>query len=299
MKKTIVAVIISLFVIVSAYPASADLVKIADNVYSYIDVKNPSPENAFSANAGIIIGKDGVAVVDTLISSKTAARFIEDIKKITDKPIRYVINTHYHLDHAFGNSEFEKTGAAIIGHDNCRLNIRKNGDNALKEAAHYGMSEKDLEGTRVAWPSVSFRDKMTIDLGDEIIELIYFAPSHSPDSILVFLPEKRLLFSGDVLFTDFHPFMGEGDLDGWLRILDYILYLDVDKIIPGHGPLSTKNDVKDMKEYLILFDKNAKELASKSKDAKQIEAELLKILPKRSRGEFLISSNIKMKYLKE
>lgn len=290
---------VSVCVIFSVHPASAELVKIAENVYSYIDVKNPSPENGYGANAGIIIGRDGIVVVDTLISSKTAIRFIEDIRKITDKPIKYVINTHYHFDHAFGNSEFEKLGAVIIGHDNCRLSIRKNADHALKDAANFGLTDKDLEGTKIVWPSVSFRDKMTIDLGNEIIELMYFAPSHSADSILVFLPEKKLLFSGDVLFTDFHPFIAEGDLDGWNRILDYILYMDVEKIIPGHGPLSSKNDVKDMKDYLLLFDKQAKELALKSKDAKYIEAELLKILPKKSRGEFLVPSNIKMKYLKE
>src|SRR5512140_3087910 len=77
--------------------AEGGLTRIADNVYSYVDVKGATPQNSFGANAGIVIGKNGILVVDTLISSKEAKRFLQDIRKVSDKPIKYVINTHYHL----------------------------------------------------------------------------------------------------------------------------------------------------------------------------------------------------------
>lgn len=103
--------------------AQEALTKIADNVYSYVDVKNSSPSNSFGTNAGIIIGKDGIVVIDTLVSSKEAKRFIKDIRAVSDKPIKYVVNTHYHLDHTFGNSEFVKLGATVISHINCKNNL--------------------------------------------------------------------------------------------------------------------------------------------------------------------------------
>jgi len=298
MKKVIGFCFIVVCVFVSAQTVCADLVKITDNVYSYVDVKDASPANSFGANAGIIIGKDGIVVVDTLVSSKEALRFIEDIRKVSDKPVRYVVNTHYHFDHAFGNSEFEKLGAVIVGHENCKANSEKTAGQALKNAEKYGLTSEDIEGTRIAGYSLTFRNRMTIEMpGSTIIELIYFAPSHSTGSTLVYLPTEKVLFAGDILFTDFHPFMGESDIAGWLRVLDYILWLDVEKVIPGHGPLSSKKDVRDMKNYLILFDKHATGLAAKSKDVKHIESEMLKILPKKSRGAFLIPGNIQMKYM--
>ena len=79
------------------------LAKIAEGIYSYVDQKNPVPGSSFGANAGIIIGKEGIVVVDTLISSKEAQHFISDIRAVSDKPIKYVVNTHEHLDHSLGN----------------------------------------------------------------------------------------------------------------------------------------------------------------------------------------------------
>ena len=120
--------------------AQDGLTKIADNVYSYVDIKNGSPKNSYGANAGIIIGTDGIIVIDTLISSKEAKRFIKDIRAVTDKPVKWVVNTHYHLDHAFGNAEFVKLGATVISHENCKRNLTDRGEAALKNAGNYGLT---------------------------------------------------------------------------------------------------------------------------------------------------------------
>ena len=292
-----VAVLISLFA-PGAF-ALEGLTKIADNVYSYVDVKNGSPANSFAANAGIIVGRDGIVVIDTFISAKEAQRFIKDIRKVSDKPIRYVIDTHYHLDHAFGNAEFAKLGAVVISHVNDGKNLEKNGEPTLKNAKNFGLTDEDMAGTVIALPSLTFTDRMTIELGGERIELIYVAPSHTSGSILVHVPDKKVLFAGDILFTDFHPFMAEGDIAGWLRNLDYMATLDVERIVPGHGPLSGKKDIAEMKNYLVTFDTKARELAAKSGDATAIAAELKKSLPARAQGEWMIPYNLKTKYLKE
>ncbi len=299
MKRFIVFTAVFLIATVSGNAfALQGLTKIADNVYSYADVKNPAPANSFAANAGIIIGSDGILVVDTLISAKEAQRFMADIGKVSPKPVKYVVDTHYHLDHAFGNGEFAKAGAIIISHAADRKNLEEKGETTLKSIKEFGLTEEDMRGTGIALPALTFSDRMTVYLGNEKVELIYIAPSHTKGSVLVYLPERKILFTGDILFTDFHPYLGEGDLEGWIRNLDYILSLDVKTIIPGHGPLSGKKDVEQMKEYLVAFDKKARELAAVSNDPDYIASELKKSLPARSRGDFLIPSNVREKYLR-
>jgi cyclase len=279
--------------------AQQGLTKIADDVYAYVDVKNSSPLNSFGVNAGAIIGKDGIIVVDTMVSAKEAKRLIRDIRAVSDKPIKYAINTHYHLDHAFGNSEFEKLGAVIVAHANADRNLRAHGEETLKNAKYFGLSESDMEGTRVAYPSVTFNDRMAISTGDQEVQLIYAGPSHTDGSIIVYLPGKKILFAGDALFTKYHPFIAEGNIESWTKVLDSIEAMDVTTIIPGHGPASGKNDVAEMRAYLIAFDKEAKELSTQTKDIQAIVTELKKALPPRPEGEWLMNANIRMRYLEK
>jgi glyoxylase-like metal-dependent hydrolase (beta-lactamase superfamily II) len=279
--------------------AQGGLTKIANNVYSYADVKHGSPANSFGANAGIIVGKDGIIVIDTLISAKEAQRFIRDIRAVSGKPIKYVVNTHSHLDHTFGNSEFEKLGAVIISHENCKQNLEKLGEATLKNAKVYGLTDKDLEGTVIAYPALTFSDRMEIDLGNQKVELVFHGASHTNDSITVCLPDKNIVFAGDILFTNYHPFMADGDIEGWVKVLDHIASMGNVTIIPGHGPVSGRQDIEDMRNYLITFDKKAKELAASSVDTAQIASEIKKSLPVRAEGESMIPANIQMKYLKK
>ena len=297
MKK--ISLVLPALLLFLAAPALAELTKIADNVYSYVGAKDASPANSFAANAGIVIGRDGILVVDTLISAKEGQRFLADIRKISGKPIKYVVNTHTHLDHAFGNCVFAKLGAVVISHDADRRLLEKIGEATLKNIGNYGLKPEEMVGTEIVLPSLTFSDKMTIDLGGETVELIRVAPSHTEGSVIVYLPAKKLLFSGDILFTDFHPYLADGDIPGWTRTLDALLAMDVERIIPGHGPLSTKKDLREMKEYLLLFDAKARELAAGSQDADAISAELKKALPKRSLAEWMIGFNVKSRYLQK
>lgn len=275
----------------------AELTKLADDVYAYVGVKDASPARSFAANAGIVIGRDGVLVIDTLISAKEGERFLADIRTVTNKPIKYVVNTHTHLDHAFGNCVFARLGATVISHDADRASLAKTGADTLKNAGAYGLKPEDMAGTEIVLPTLSFSDQLTIDLGGEEVRLIRTAPSHTAGSLVVYVPSKKLLFSGDILFTDFHPYMADGDIPGWTGTIDTLLAMDVERIVPGHGPLSTKKDLREMKEYLLLFDGKARELAVASQDEKAIAAQLLNILPKRSMAEWMVEFNVKSRYL--
>jgi glyoxylase-like metal-dependent hydrolase (beta-lactamase superfamily II) len=295
MKKMLLLVVavVSLF----AQSAHADLTRVADNVYSYVGVKDSSPSHSFAANAGIVIGRDGVLVVDTLTSAKEGARFLADIRRVTDKPIKYVVNTHTHLDHAFGNCVFARIGATVISHAADRRLLERVGPDTLKNIGNYGLKAEDMAGTEIVFPSLSFSDRLQIDLGDETVDLVRVAPSHTEGSVVVYLPARKLLFSGDILFTDFHPFMADGDIAGWTRTIDTLLAMDLERIIPGHGPLSGKKDLQEMKEYLVQFDSTARALAAEGQDADAIVAELKKRLPKRSLAEWMIAYNVKARYL--
>ena len=287
------------FLLVQTVRAENGLARITDHVYAYVDVQETSAANSFGANAGIIIGEKGIVVVDTLVSAKEAKRFIRDIEKISDKPILYAVNTHYHLDHSFGNAEFVKLGAKIVAHANCGDEMRQKATGALTNAGDYGLTPEDMAGTEIAYPEINFTDRLRLELGDVEVELIYIAPSHSKGSIMVSLPQEKVVFSGDILFTDFHPYMGDGDIAGWQQNLDFLADIEADKIIPGHGPLSGKKDVADMKAYITAFDKKAGELAAGSGKLEEIVAEMKKSLPARKQGEWLIGANLQIKYLKD
>ncbi len=289
-------------VIVAGVCASAcaeGLVKIADGVYSYVDAKNPSPMASFGANAGIIVGADGVVVVDTLTSAKEAQRFIKDIRSITGKPIKYAINTHHHLDHSLGNSEFVKQGAVIIAHEGCKVEAWKDAETILKRALNYGFTAEALEGTSIVLPSLTFADRMTIDLGGRTVELISASPSHTSGSAVVLVPDVKVLFTGDTLFTNYHPNIRDADIESWIKTIDKIAVLDAQKIIPGHGPVSTKQDLADMKAYLRVLDAKARKLSATTDDADAIAAELKKALPKCDYFDMFIAAGVKAKYLKK
>lgn len=296
MMKKPVMLIIAVLMLLFTQAAHAGWTRLADNVYSYVGEKDPSPAHSFAANAGIIIGKDGVLVVDTLISAREGERFLADIRKVTNKPIRYVVNTHTHLDHAFGNCVFARLGATIISHAADREEFLKTGQEVLKNSASFGLKPEDMAGTTIVPPTIAFSGRLWLDLGDETVELVHVAPSHTPGSIAVLLPAKKVLFAGDILFTDFHPYLADGDLPGWVKTLDALQAMDIERIVPGHGPLSSKKDLEAMKAYLLLFDKRARELAAKGLDVGAIAAALAKELPQRSMAEWMIEYNVKSKY---
>lgn len=279
--------------------AADKLTRIAENVYAFVDTKQSSKDNSFGANAGIIVGRDGIAVVDTLISAKEAKRFIKAIRAVSKKPIRYVINTHYHLDHAFGNAEFVKLGAVVIAQENDRQAMAGSAESTLKNIGQYGLTPADMKGTSIAYPVLSYGDRMTIDLGGQLVELRHARPSHTDGDTLVYLPDKKVLFAGDILFTDYHPYLAEGNIEEWCGELDDLQAMEVEAIIPGHGPLSGKKDLADMKQYLLQFDRQAKELAAQGADVQALTAELVKTLPKRAEGVWLIGANLQGKYLKK
>lgn len=286
---------------VVAAEQTMELIKLSEHVYAVVDFKNPSIRtNSLGANSGVVIGDDAVLVVDTRISAKKARKFIADIKKVTDKPIKYVVNTHYHLDHSWGNCEFVKLGAVVIGHENGRL-VEPKVKADMKNARNFGLTSQDMEGTTPSVPTVTFKDSLLVDLGSVTVTLSYLGHTHTDDSIVALVEPDAVLFAGDILFTHYHPSLGYSDVRQWQKALAEIETTSARIIVPGHGPVSTVEDIRDLKIYLAQFDEQAKALcAGKTQnDAHAVAQELLKRLPDQNRTEltWAVESNLRSKYL--
>jgi glyoxylase-like metal-dependent hydrolase (beta-lactamase superfamily II) len=277
------------------------LTKLSEHVYAAVDYKNATPAgNSYGANSGVVIGNDAVLVVDTRISAKKAQEFIADIRKVTDKPIKYVVNTHYHLDHSWGNCEFVKLGAVVIGQEN-GPQLTSRYKEGISHPENYGLTAKDISGTTISPPTITFKDALRVDLGGVTVSLSYLGHTHTNDSIVALVDQDGVLFAGDILFVQYHPTMGEADVQGWLKALAELEKTSAKIIVPGHGPVSTVEDIKEMKIYMEQFDKQAKTLcAGKTQnDAPAIAREMIKVLPDQKRTELIwaIESNLRSKYL--
>ena len=277
--------------------AGSKLTPISDSIYAYVGADDDSASNSFGANAGIIVGQDAVLVVDTLVSNNKAKAFIKDIRAITEKPIKFVVNTHAHLDHSFGNSAFAEIGATIISHANAMRYMKKASQKILEKAdVYFGLNQDEMAGTRIVFPQITFTEQMAVDLGGLQIELRHIAHSHSKGSVYVYIPERKVLFAGDILFTDYYANMSSSDVNGWVETIDHMMGLDVEHIVPGHGPLSVKKDLTDQRDYLLVFDKNAKELSASNGNSKLVAKQLKGIIPEKQYGERLIKSSLR-KYM--
>lgn len=301
MNRVMVAAVIAALC-VSGVVAAADegLTKVSEHVWAYVGATGATAPNGFGANAGIVVGNDAVLVVDTLLFPKLAEKFVADIRKVTDKPIKYVASTHYHLDHAWGNQVFAAAGAVIIAQEKGPANTVM-AQYGLEHPEMFGMTKDDVAGIRLAPVNITFPDKMQVMLGDVTVELQYRGTTHSNDSITVAVPQDKVMFTGDMLFTGYHPFIGEGDIPTWVRALDELGKTDIQKFVPGHGPVSTKADIENMKRYIEVFDKEATALCKgkTQADAPAIAAELQKKLPPPARPEIpiMIENNLRQKYL--
>lgn len=278
-----------------------NLQKMGDHVWSYVHVSPMTPARSFGANAGVVVGSKAALVVDTLTSAKEGQQLLADVRKVTKLPILWVVNTHYHLDHAWGNCVFTAEGAQIVAASPAPKLLAERGSYGLAHVDQHGLTKKDIEGTLLAPATVSFTGTMNIDLGGVIVELRSLPHGHCPDNLIVWVPSDKVLFSGDLLFTDCHPFMGESNVQGWLADLDVVASFNAKKIIPGHGSLADAKDIAEMKTYIKTFDENATRLAKgkHQKDAPELAQKLLKLLPAQGRNELpmMLEYNLRVKYL--
>jgi cyclase len=224
--------------------------QLAPNIYAYIQAK----ATWYWSNAGFIVGSDYVVVVDSLSTVGLTQKFRDEIRKITDKPIRYLINTHHHGDHTWGNHVF--AGATIISHDYCRHEAIEAGITD-PDVWNTIFPEFDFRGIAATPADITFDKQLTLNMHEREVRLLYFGPGHTAGDIIVYLPEESVIFAGDFIFLYSTPVSMEGSFAGWLRNLDAMAKLGARVYVPGHGPVCGLEGLNLCRDYLVFVRREA------------------------------------------
>jgi glyoxylase-like metal-dependent hydrolase (beta-lactamase superfamily II) len=198
-------------------------------------------------NSGFIVGSDSVTVIDALINTDLANKVIGEVKKVTDKPIRYLVNTHFHTDHVSGNSAYPKE-TTIIAHRNTRTILEKDLDQMRKDVARIFKLQLP-ESFSIVLPNLTFTDKLAIHDGTRKIDILYMGKGHTAGDAVVYLPEEKIIFAGDLIVTGVPVFALGGFSKEYIDTLKKIEALDSQKIVSGHGGIVDKNQILKLIQY--------------------------------------------------
>jgi glyoxylase-like metal-dependent hydrolase (beta-lactamase superfamily II) len=221
------------------------ITKIGDGVYAALGVDG----GAAGSNAGFIIGSSGVLVVDTFTSIAAAKDLLAEIRKITNLPIKYVVNTHYHLDHVGGNAVFAEAGATIVAQRNVAAWERTEN---LKFFGADPKPDKRALVEALVLPNKTYTDKIDLKLGDRLIK-VRFMPGHTGGDSVVFVNDKGadIVFGGDIIWQKHLPNLIDASTEPWIATLDKLLAEHPNAtFVSGHGGIATAADVKDFRDYL-------------------------------------------------
>jgi cyclase len=224
-------------------PTHFRLVKVGDGVYAAIAA--PGDRDSVG-NAGFILGKDGVVVVDSFATSAGAEELLAEIRRLTAVPVRWVVNTHYHLDHVGGDSVFVKAGAVILGHENLRAWIRTQN---LKWRAEIKPEEKAMLAG-LALPEITYRDGVTLWPGDAPAQ-VRLRPGHTGGDSIVIVPQAHVVFAGDLFWNATVPNTIDADTKAWAGTLDgFLRDFPQETFVPGHGQVGHALDVRFFRDYV-------------------------------------------------
>ena len=261
---------------VSAHPADTELTKLADGVY----VSIVSPDSNAVSNAGVVILGRSVLVFDTHFTPEAGQALQSKVQAITAKPVRFLINSHFHSDHTHGNQAFPRA-QYIVASSNARRDIlqkdipsmarsvaaaeaqlermRKDAaaekdatlrDALLRQAATRKGYLDQLQRLRILPPTLTFDDSLVIQDGPREVRLLYFGVGHTDGDAVLYLPAEKIAFVGDLFFNSAFPNCQDAIVLSWMKTLQEILKLDAEKFVPGHGPVGTRQDVQNFLGYL-------------------------------------------------
>lgn len=221
-------------------------------------------------NVGVSDGADGLFIIDDQVRPVTR-ELLGEIRKISGKPIKFVVNTHYHEDHVGGNEAIGGAGAIIIAHDNIRQRM-------ITEQVSIFMNNTTPPYAKDALPLVTFNDHMSLHMNGETVTAYHVAHGHTDGDSIIHFPVSNVIHMGDMFFNGLYPYVdldAGGSIQGIVAAADLALTLadDSTRIIPGHGPLGVTDDLRNYRDYLVQAIANVQELIDQDMTLEQVIAE--------------------------
>ena len=227
-------------------PLPFALRQLGPGVYAAID----GPEHKSGSNAGFVIGDDGVLVVDAFFTPDAARALVAEIRRLTPKPIRYVVNTHYHADHTGGDQVLRDAGAIIIAHRNVRGWVRVNNINLFGDRI---TPELKARIEALPLPDLVTDKDLTVWLGSRKI-VVQTVLGHTGGDLTIFVPDAKVLFTGDMLWRKIPPNLIDGSVKEWTATDADFTHMPAAAqmhFVPGHGDVADVKDVEDFRGYLV------------------------------------------------
>jgi len=236
--------------------------ELGDSCFAYLQ-----PDGGWGwSNAGLIVG-DGVSLlVDTLFDLRLTAEMLESmVPAVTGAPITTVVNTHANGDHCYGNQLV--TGAEIIASESAAHEMTEvppsmlaaltNAPGELGDLFRGFFGSFEFEGITHTLPTRTFQHRLDLDVGGRLVELIEVGPAHTSGDVIAYVPDARTVYTGDILFIGGTPIVWAGPLTNWINACDLMLGMDIETVVPGHGPLTDKAGIVQVRDYLSFVQHEA------------------------------------------
>jgi quinoprotein relay system zinc metallohydrolase 2 len=225
-----------------------------------------SPENRGDmANACFVVGRDRIAVIDTLGSAVAGRELRDAIRAVTNKPIRYVINTHMHPDHVFGNAAFKEDKAIYVGHHKLARGLASRAERYLAINKQM-LGDEAFQGIEIILPTLAVDGRQTLDLGGRSLVLESQPTAHTDNDMTITDTATDTLFLGDLLFSVHVPTL-DGSIKGWLALLDKLSRREAARVVPGHGPkaMELPEALEPEQRYLATIANDVRRLINEGK----------------------------------
>jgi glyoxylase-like metal-dependent hydrolase (beta-lactamase superfamily II) len=202
-------------------------------------------------NVGAVVGKDAVLAVDARATPALAREWLDELRGLTDKPVRYLVLTHYHAVRVLGASAFDAEW--VIAHEGTRRWIYERGDADFEsETRRFPRLFRDVESIPgLTYPNVAFADLLRIDLGGREVQVLHLGRGHTQGDAAVWLPDEKILLAGDLVEARAAPYMGDAFVEEWsTKTLDQVEALGAEVIVPGRGPAAGPEAIAETRDYL-------------------------------------------------
>jgi glyoxylase-like metal-dependent hydrolase (beta-lactamase superfamily II) len=222
----------------------ATVKQIASDLYFFFDFNG--------SNTVFLVTDEGVLLIDARTHPRDGQDLLDRIRKITDKPVKWVINSHFHGDHHFGNAPFKAAGATFVAQkETARIMQQVQPKEMARRIDGFKRRGLDPNEVKLILPDVTFDNQMTIRLGGRDVRLMYFGPGQQAGDTFVLFPHARALFTPGAFGKRSMPNMAfTTSVDNWIKLLDQVAEMDVDKILPAHGDVAARADVKELSAML-------------------------------------------------